>query len=458
MESIFLMIQKTKLNDWLLPANIVLLVIVLVLLIVLVRRKPVDQLLPFQLKFEMIETGQERLERIVREEIATNRDETLSSARQGREEISSALNTFSNSLLSRIAEIAGLQHDQLDRFSKQLSDLTQSNEQKMEAIRTTVDARLRQIQDDNATQLDLMRATVDEKLQGTLEKRLGESFKQVSERLEQVHKGLGEMQTLAAGVGDLKRVLTNVKARGGWGEIQLEALLEQVLSPEQYQRNVKTRDGSGETVEFAIKLPGRGNGNQEVVWLPIDAKFPMEDYQRLLKAQEKADAEESENAARALMTRIRGCARDISHKYLCPPATTDFGIMFLPMEGLYAEVVRRAGLVEEIQRECRVVIAGPTTLAALLNSLQMGFRTLAIQERSSEVWRLLGAVKTEFGKFGDILAGVKKKLDQASNTMDDAEKRSRVIERKLRGIQELASNEAQLLLAVEDIGPETQPE
>jgi DNA recombination protein RmuC len=313
-------------------------------------------------------------------------------------------------------------------------------------VQTTVEARLKQIQEDNSRQLDQMRATVDEKLQGTLEKRLGESFKQVSERLEQVHKGLGEMQTLASGVGDLKRALTNVKIRGGWGEIQLEALLEEILAPEQFDRNVRTNEASDERVEFAIKLPGKDDGSKDPIWLPIDAKFPIEDYQRLVDAQERADSEAAEVSSRMLVTRIKGCAKDICDKYICPPKTTDFGIMFLPTEGLYAEVVRRTGLVETIQRECRVVIAGPTTIAALLNSLQMGFRSLAIQKRSSEVWKLLGAVKTEFGKFGDVLDGVKKKLEQATNTMDGAARRSRAIERRLRTVEDLPPSEAQLLL------------
>jgi DNA recombination protein RmuC len=296
-----------------------------------------------------------------------------------------------------------------------------------------------------------MRATVDEKLQGTLEKRLGESFNQVSERLEQVHKGLGEMQALATGVGDLKRVLTNVKTRGVWGEIQLEALLEQILTPDQFERNVRTQENSAEAVEFAVKLPGRGEQDgREVVWLPIDAKFPIEDYQRLMDAQEISDLTTAEQAGKMLEATIKNCAKTICEKYLNPPVTTDFGIMFLPTEGLYAEVIKRTWLVETLQRECRVIVAGPTTLAALLNSLQMGFRTLAIQKRSSEVWKLLGAVKTEFGKFGTTLDGVKKKLDQASNTMDDAAKRSRAIERKLRNVEDLPSEEAHILLAAEN--------
>ncbi len=377
------------------------------------------------------------------------REETGASARQQRDEVAVSLKNFNESVLKGMTNMGGLLKDQIESFSGQIRKLTESNENKLEAVRNTVEARLKHIQEDNSKQLDQMRATVDEKLQGTLEKRLGESFKQVSERLEQVHKGLGEMQSLAAGVGDLKKALTNVKTRGAWGEIQLESLLEEILAPEQYERNVKTNELTGQLVEFAIKLPGREDEDGNSVWLPIDAKFPIEDYQRLVDAQEKGDTEGAEMAAKMLVVRIRGCAKDICDKYLCPPKTTDFGIMFLPTEGLYAEVVRRTGLVETIQRDFRVVIAGPTTFAALLNSLQMGFRTLAIQKRSSEVWKILGAVKAEFGKFGDVLDNVKKKLDQASTTMDTAARKSRTIERKLRGVQELPSSEARLLLAEE---------
>jgi DNA recombination protein RmuC len=290
-----------------------------------------------------------------------------------------------------------------------------------------------------------MRQTVDEKLQGTLEKRLGESFKQVSERLEQVHKGLGEMQTLATGVGDLKKVLTNVKTRGTWGEMQLGTLLEQVLNPDQFASNVATKDG-GEHVEFAIKLPGQGANQDETVWLPIDAKFPIEDYQRLIEAQERADVEGVEKTGKQLENRVKTCARGISEKYLNPPKTTDFSILFLPIEGLFAEVIRRTGLIEVIQREHRVVIAGPTTLWSILSSLQMGFRTLAIQKRSSEVWNLLAAVKTEWTQYGDVLAAVEKKLHQASNTIEKAKVRSRAIGRKLKDVQELPAGEITTLL------------
>src|SRR4029450_5944383 len=313
----------------------------------------------------------------------------------------------------------------------------------LESVRSIVDVRLRQLQDDNAKQIDKMRATVDEKLQGTLEKRLGESFKLVSDRLEQVHQGLGAMQQLASDVGGLQRVLTNVKTRGGWSEWQLGALLEQVLTPDQFARNVKTREESGEHVEFAIKLPGDENGAP--VWLPIDAKFPTEDYHRLIAAQEKADMEAVDEAIKSLETQLKKSAKDICQKYINPPRTTDFALMFLPTEGLYAEAIRRVGLVEQVQRDCRVVFAGPTTLAALLNSLQMGFRTLAIQKRSSEVWNLLAGVKTEFGKFGEALSAVKDKLDQAARKMEDVDVRSRAITKKLRDVEELPSNPQPML-------------
>src|SRR5438874_7712953 len=313
----------------------------------------------------------------------------------------------------------------------------------LEGVRSIVDVRLGQLQDDNAKQIDKMRATVDEKLQGTLEKRLGESFKLVSERLEKVHEGVGAMQQLASDVGGLQRVLTNVKTRGGWGEVQLGTLLEQLLTSEQFDRNVQTRDDSGERVDYAIKLPGEGNG--AAVWLPIDAKFPMEDYQRLITAQESGDSMLTDGAMKDLETQLRKSAKDICAKYINPPKTTDFALMFLPTEGLYAEAIRRVGLVEQIQRDCRVVFAGPTTLAALLNSLQMGFRTLAIQKRSSEVWNLLAGVKTAFGKFGDSLSKVKEKLDQASSDMEKVAVRSRAITKKLRDVEESPTNPQPLL-------------
>jgi DNA recombination protein RmuC len=313
----------------------------------------------------------------------------------------------------------------------------------LEGVRSIVDVRLRQLQDDNAQQIDKMRATVDEKLQGTLEKRLGESFKLVSDRLEQVHQGLGAMRQLASDVGGLQRVLTNVKTRGGWSEWQLGILLDEMLTPEQFAKNIKMRDDTDERVEFAIKLPGDENGAP--VWLPIDAKFPMEHYDRLAAAQEKGDPATVESAIKTLETQLKRCAKDICEKYINPPKTTDFALLFLPSEGLYAEAIRRVGLVQNVQRDCRVTFVGPTTLAALLNSLQMGFRTLAIQKRSSEVWNLLAAVKTEFGKFGESLLAVKEKIDQASRKMEDVDVRSRAITKKLRDVEGLPSNPQPLL-------------
>ncbi len=316
----------------------------------------------------------------------------------------------------------------------QREELTRS----LETVRSVVDVRLKQLQEDNSKQIDRMRATVDEKLQGTLEKRLGESFKLVSDRLEQVHQGLGAMRQLASDVGGLQKVLANVKTRGGWGEVQLGALLEQVLTADQFSRNVKIREETGEMVDFAVRLPGDENGSP--VWLPIDAKFPTEDYQRLLAAQDQGNAPAVEEAMKGLENQLKKNAKDICQKYINPPRTTDFALMFLPTEGLYAEAIRRIGLVEQVQRDCRVIFAGPTTLAALLNSLQMGFRTLAIQKRSSEVWNLLAGVKTEFGKFGEALSSVKDKLDQAARHVDNVAVRSRAISKKLRDVEELPSN------------------
>jgi len=367
------------------------------------RRKPGGVESELVTRLEMLDRAQERAERIIREEMSRGREENANVAKTQREELGKSL----------------------------------------EGVRSIVDLRLKELQEDNAKQIDKMRATVDEKLQGTLEKRLGESFKLVSDRLEQVHQGLGAMQQLASDVGGLQKVLTNVKMRGGWGEVQLGALLEQLLTPEQFARNVKTREESADHVEFAIKLPGDENGAP--VWLPIDAKFPTEDYHRLIAAQEKGDANAIEESMKSLETQLRRSAKDICQKYINPPRTTDFALKFLPTEGLYAEAIRRVGLVEQVQRDCRVVFAGPTTLAALLNSLQMGFRTLAIQKRSSEVWNLLAGVKTEFGKFGEALSTVKDKLDQAARQVDNVAVRSRAITRKLRDVEELPSNPQPLL-------------
>ena len=368
----------------------------------LTRRNRSDETELLQ-RLELLDRAQERTERMLREEMSRGREENATAAKSQREELTASL----------------------------------------ENVRGIVDLRLQELQKENAQQIERMRATVDEKLHGTLEKRLGESFKLVSERLEQVHQGLGAMRQLATDVGGLQRVLTNVKTRGGWSEWQLGALLAEMLTPDQFAKNMKTRDETDERVEFAIKLPGDENGAP--VWLPVDAKFPMEHYERLAVAQEKGDAEAVETAVRTLETQLKKCAKDICDKYINPPKTTDFALLFLPSEGLYAEAIRRVGLVQNVQRDCRVTFVGPTTLAALLNSLQMGFRTLAIQKRSSEVWNLLASVKTEFGKFGESLSAVKDKLDQAARKMEDVDVRSRAITRKLRDVEELPSNPQPLL-------------
>lgn len=429
----------------------------LALLIILIRRKPETIIAGIQENFREMQVRQDRLEPVIKDEIARNRQETALSAQQARQELSTSLKSSSDSLQQRLAENIHVQKDQLDSFSKQLMAMTKLNEAKIEAMRKTMETQLRAMQEDNTKKLEQMRATVDEKLQSTLEKRLGESFRQVSERLEQVYKGLGEMRNLATGVGDLKKVLTNVKTRGTWGEIRLSHILEQILTPDQYAVNVATKKNSNERVEFAIKLPGQDTDQDKIVWLPIDAKFPQEDYQRLLDAQEAADKELAEKSIKNLEARIKAEAKYIKEKYLDPPGTTDFGIMFLPVEGLYAEVLRRPGLCDTLQREYRIVVTGPTTLAALLNSLQMGFRTLAIEKRSSEVWELLGAVKAEFGKFGDVLVKTKKKLQEASKTIDQAAVRTRAIERRLKKVQEVPQGDSAPLIE-QTQGPEKDSE
>jgi DNA recombination protein RmuC len=364
--------------------------------------------------------------------------------REAREELSRSLATFSQTLSTQMGSAASVQNGQIDGLRKSIDDNLGriQDQQRMAAkeTRDTLEQKLDRLQQDNAARLEQMRQTVDEKLQSTLEKRLSESFKQVSERLELVHKGLGEMHTLAAGVGDLKRVLTNVKTRGVFGETQLAALLEQVMAPEQYEKNVATRPGSNARVEFAIKLPGRDGGGP--VFLPIDAKFPQEDYQRLQAALESGDLLAAEVAGKALEARVKLEARSIAEKYVEPPHTTDFAILYLPFEGLFAEVLRRPGLFDHIQRESRITVCGPTNLLAYLNSLQMGFRTLAIQQRSSEVWKVLGTVKSEFGKFAEVLANTKRQLQTVANTIDQAEVRTRQIERKLKDVEVLPGAEA----------------
>lgn len=413
-------------------------IIILVFLFRLKKKDDGEILSPLISK--AISEGIDRIDKSIKDESSRNREESNTNARNAREELSNSFKNLGDSLFTKVVEISRMQKEELQKFSDELAKLTQTNEQRMEQLREKVEARLKELQESNSQKLEEMRATVDEKLQSTLEKRLGESFKLVSERLELVHKGLGEMQNLASGVGDLKKVLTNIKTRGGWGEMQLGNLIEQLLTAEQYEKNVSTKKGSNDKVEYAIKLPGRDSSG-EIVWLPIDAKFPVEDYQRLLDAQELANIQQVDDASKGIETRIRLEAKNIADKYLDPPNTTDFAIMFLPIEGLYAEVLRRPGLADKIQREHRIVLAGPTTLAALLNSLQMGFRTLAIEKRSSEVWKLLGAVKTDFSKFGEVLEKTKKKLQEASNTIDNAATASRRIERKLRDVQELPSHD-----------------
>lgn len=476
--------------SWLLLAVIVLLLAVLVIAIVLLVRTPKAG------DLTTLARDYERLERGLREELARQRTEVAELARAQREELATQFARVGQTLGAQLTQMAQVQNNQIDAFAQSLAGLTRANEEKFEHLRATVDQRLlqtatdqrsgreetaqtlkrfgdglgerlqqlseandrriielrgtvderlRELQADNTKKLDEMRQTVDEKLHKTLEERLSQSFQQVSERLEQVHRGLGEMQSLAAGVGDLKRVLSNVKTRGTWGEVQLGTLLEQLMAPGQFERQVETRRGSGERVDYAIRLPGPG-GDADVLYLPIDAKFPQEDYQRLVEAHDRADLEALEESARQLEARIKIEARSIRDKYLHPPLTTDFAVLFLPTEGLYAEVLRRAGLADTVQREYRVILAGPTTLAALLNSLQMGFRTLAIQKRSGEVWALLGAVKTEFGKFGTVLAKTKEKIDQAARSIGDAEVRTRQIERKLTQVESLPSADAQLML------------
>jgi len=401
----------------------------------------------------VVQTGTERLERELRREISE-------SSRGGRQELAQNLATFQQSLVQQGAEATRTQNTQIDAFGQQLallqktlsdtlttqlSGVSESNARRMSEVRETLEKQLAQLQTTNAAKLDEMRATVDEKLQTTLQARLGESFKQVADRLEQVHKGLGEMQTLAAGVGDLKHLLTNVKTRGIFGEAQLAALLEQVFVPDQYAAQVATRPGSKNVVDFAIKLPGRSDSG-EPLWLPIDAKFPNEDYERLLDAQGRADVAGAEAAGKALEARIRLEAKSIVEKYVEPPHTTDFAILFLPTEGLYAEVLRRPGLMEALQREHRITLAGPTTLLAMLSSLQMGFRTLALEKRSSEVWQVLGAVKTEFGKFGGMLDKARSQTETVLKTLTDADVRTRAMGRALKKVEALPDAQSQILI------------
>lgn len=425
-------------NEILFAFAVITLIAVIILFLMIKKKFPAGNGAALKDEFE-------KMDRAFRDEIARNREETSKNAKSQREELNASVLKLGEQLSSTIVEISKGQKNQLDIFAGQLNTLTQTNEQKFDKLQEKVESQLKEIQDKNEKKLEEMRATVDEKLHDTLEKRLGESFKIVSERLEAVREGLGEMKNLAVGVGDLKKVLTNVKTRGTWGEIQLENLIDQILTPDQYTKNIATKKESSERVEFAIKMPGRSENKDGICWLPIDAKFPMEDYQRLVAAQEFADAALIEETSKALENRIKGEAKSIFEKYLDPPNTTDVALLFLPVEGLFAEILRRPGLFEKLQNDYKVIITGPTTLSAILNSLQMGFRTLAIEKRTSEVWSLLGAVKTEFGKFGDVLDKTQEKLRQASDSIDTAKTRTRAIERKLKDVQELPSNETNLI-------------
>ena len=435
---------------------IVFLLANLLSLVWLLVRKPLDSAKANTELLVSMSAGHDRLERELRREISEN-------SRSSRLELAATFATFQQTLVRQSAEAIRSQNSQIDAFGQQLAQLqktlsdtlvtqlqsvSESNARRMVEVRETLEKQLTQLQQTNSAKLDEMRKTVDEKLQTTLETRLGESFKQVADRLEQVHKGLGEMQTLAQGVGDLKHLLTNVKSRGIFGEAQLAALLEQVFTADQYSAQVITRRGGKNPVDFAIKLPGRSDSG-EPLWLPIDSKFPNEDYERLLDAQLRADATGAEAAGKALEGRIRMEAKSISEKYIEPPFTTDFAILFLPTEGLYAEVLRRPGLMESLHRDHRITLAGPTTLLAMLNSLQMGFRTLALEKRSSEVWQVLGAVKTEFGKFGDVLAKVKTQTETVLNTLNSAEQRSRVMGKALRNVEALPETESIRLIPLE---------
>jgi DNA recombination protein RmuC len=459
--------------DWISLALLALLVLLVLLTLWIALRRP-DEAPLKALRDELqaaVRADVQQLERSLRDEVARSAGNT-------RSELAQTLATFQQTLLAQQGDVARTQNEQIDSFRTQLAStqqhqadtlgrsgeqqalslkrfsdtlidqlraLSQSNDQRMAEVRTTVEQKLTAIQIDNEKKLEQVRQTVDEKLHATLEQRLGESFKQVADRLDQVHRGLGEMQGLAKDVGSLSRVLNNVKTRGNFGEVQLAALLEEVFTADQFARNVETVPGSNQRVDFALRLPGRRDDGVPL-WLPIDAKFPREDYERLLDAQERADPVAAEIAAKAIEMRLRAEARTIREKYIAAPHTADFGILFVPTEGLYAEALRRPGLVEALQREHKIMLAGPTTLLATLNSLQMGFRTLALEKRSAEVWEVLGAVKTEFGKFGDVLAKTKKKLDEASSSIELAERRTRVMARELKSVEALSDTRSQLLL------------
>lgn len=429
-------------------AVILLLIIIIILQLVILfnKKAKVEIEKPLNNSLSLFE---EKLARVIKDEMARNREENNKISSQNRLEISQNMKNTTDSINQQISSFGMLQKQQLEIVSNNLMDLLKNNSEGLENIRQSVEQKLQSIQEDNNKKLEEMRKTVDEKLHSTLENRLGQSFKDISERLEALYKQLGEMQSLTSGVNDLKRALTNVKTRGIWGEIQLGNIISEILTKEQYEENVVTKKGSQDRVEFAVKLPGKDDINR-CVYLPIDAKFPQEDYQRLLDAQEEGNKELVDLARKQLENRIKQEAKSIFEKYIDPPNTTDFAIMFLPTESLFAEVVRNVGLIETLQRSYKIIITGPTTISALLNSLQMGFRTLAIEKRSSEVWALLGAVKTEFTKFGEILEKTQKKLQEASNTIETATRKTRTIERKLKTVQELPIEESEQLLIEED--------
>ncbi|CDF58322.1 DNA recombination protein RmuC [Thermobrachium celere] len=425
-------------------AIIFLLVTIIVLQIVIILKSNKNVELEKPIK-SVIDSSEQRLTNLIKDEMTRNREENNKNFYQNRHEISQNIKSMSDSLSQQVINLGNLQSKQLEMVSNTLLDLLKNNSEGLDKIRQSVEDKLTQIQNDNNKKLEEMRATVDEKLHSTLEKRLGQSFQNISERLEALYKQLGEMQSLTSGVNDLKRALTNVKTRGIWGEVYLANIISDILTKEQYDENVATKKGSQDRVEFAVKLPGKDDINR-YVYLPIDAKFPQEDYQRLLDAQEEGNKDAVDVARKQLENRIKQEAKNIFEKYIDPPNTTDFAIMFLPTESLFAEVVRNVGLIEMLQREYKVIVTGPTTISALLNSLQMGFRTLAIEKRSSEVWALLGAVKTEFTKFGEILEKTQKKLQEASNTIENAAKKTRTIERKLKTVQELPVEESEKML------------
>ncbi|MBU1457455.1 DNA recombination protein RmuC [Patescibacteria group bacterium] len=391
-----------------------------------------------------VETFFNKNEKGLKDEMSLSRKETADSEKRLREELSNLFKGFGDSFDKRMSEFASTQNKNFEGFSIKLTELIDKNDVKMEKVREVVEKKLESLQKDNSEKLEAMRVTVDEKLHATLKKRFGESFKLVSDRLDLVHKGLGEMQVLANGVGDLKKVLNNVKTRGTWGEAQLGNLIEEIFTPDQYGKNVKTKKTSKDNVEYAIKLPGNEDGKH--IWLPIDAKFPLEDYQKLIEAQDQGDIISVEEFGKSLENRIKSEAKDIRDKYIDVPNTTDFGILFVPTESLYAEILRRPGLYELLRKDYKVIITGPTTIQVILNSLQVGFRTLNIQKRSGEVWTVLSTIKNEFGKFGDLLEKTHKKIQETSNTIEDAITKTRTIEKKLNKVQDLPAAETEILV------------